>query len=228
MKIVFRLFLGSLLSTSAFAQLIVYTEAGVSYAALQGADYSSGIQASLATGSMVPGAPVPKSTNTIFAEDKSSWASDLAAGYAFSDRIGVRLDNPHLGKLPASAKATIIIVGDAALGDLSFRFNDTVHVLSLAPEINWPLTGKFMLTMSRELNWVASRGEVLVSTTSTSLTVVPWRERNEQEFSLGALAGVRYAFTERCDLNLGYKYSDLKPSWSREAHMISGGLKVNF
>jgi hypothetical protein len=214
-----------------FADSNFYTEAGVSYAALHGASYgsaASGFDPTLSLSNIVAGAPAPTSTLTVLSEDKSQWAPFVAAGYTFTDRIGLRLSYQYIGSLSARAKSTIIVGGDAVLGEVSFRFNDKVHVVSLAPVFTWPLASKLTLTFSPEVNWIASRGEILASTDSPQINIAPRQVRNEQDVSVGASVGARWFLTEKCDLILGYKYTDLKPSWGRQAHLFSGGLHWRF
>ena len=217
-----------LLGTSAFAESKFYTEAGVAYVALRGANYETGIEPSLALANTVPGAPVPQSIFTVLGEDKSTWAPFISAGYTFSERVGVRLAYHFVGNLSASVKSTLLVGGDVVLGDVSLRFNDEVHVLSLAPEFKWPVTGGLRLTVSPELNWVASRGEVLATTLNPVINVLPRGIRNKQALTLGASVGAIWALSDQCDLAVGYKYSDLKPSWGRAAHMVSGSLRWRF
>lgn len=228
MKISKHFLLTALLTCSAFAESKFYTDAGVSYTLLKGATYTSGLQPSYALASLVPGAPVPTSIFALLNEDKSQWAPFIAAGYAFSDRVGVRISYHYLGRLTANSKSTLLVGGDVVLGDVSLRFNDTVHLFSLSPEFSFPVLGKLTLTFSPELNWVASRGEVLASTLNPVINVLPSRVRNEQGFSFGASVGARWSLTEQCDFTVGYKYTDLKPSWGRQAHLLSGGLHFKF
>lgn len=217
-----------LLGSPAFAESKFYAEAGVAYVALRGASYETGATPSLTLANTVPGTPLPTSTFAILGEDKSTWAPFVSAGYHFSEHIGVRLGYHYVGNLNASVKSTLLVGGDVVLGDVSLRFNDEVHVLSFAPELRWPIADKLRLTFSPELNWVTSRGEILATTSNPVINIVPRRARNEQELTFGASVGALWSLSDKCDLSLSYKYSDLKPSWGRAAHMLSGALRWNF
>ncbi len=224
-----KFFLSSLLIASpVLAQPKFYTEAGIDYVQLYGANYASEFTQGISNGSTIAGFPVPGSTVRLLDDDKSAWAPSVAAGYTFSERVGLRLSYHYLGQLSAGERISVLVGGDASLGDVLVRFNDTVHLITLAPQFEWPITGRISIELAPELNWVASRGEVLTTASNPSITVLPRRTRNEEGFSFGASIRAKWVFTEKWDLTLGYKYADLQPSWGRQAHLITAGLRLHF
>jgi hypothetical protein len=181
--------------------------------------------------SIVPGAtPLTAFTSTprLAGEDKSKFTPFVAVGYSFSDRLGLRLSYHYVSNLNARAKAFSLVGGDALAENIFYTFKDDVHLLSLSPEFKLPLTDKLVMTFSPELNWVANRGEVLLTTTNPALEVVPRWEHNDQGFTLGASIGLGWAWTERCALEVRYKYADLKPSRGREANIVSSAVRWTF
>ncbi len=231
MKIISYCFCTVLFSTAAFAESRFYTEAGASYVMLMGAHYPSGAP-SLASVAVYP--PILEWTRSHDNKDTPKWAPFVAVGYSFTDWLGVRLSYQYIANLTARTewRSRFAPGYETLVGVLAPIFTTTyeedIHVLSLAPEFRWPVTSAVAVTFSPELNWVASRGEVQESYVTYYTPTVTRRVRNEKEYTLGVSAGAVWSLTKRCDLVFRYKYADLKPSFGREAHILSGAIRLGF
>jgi hypothetical protein len=223
-------------STVAFAESKFYAEAGVSYVALSGASYQdrSGltVTSSTKTASEVNGDNMNAIMN-LKNEDRSTMAPFLAVGYSFSDWLGMRLSYQYIGHLTAQTESETSLIPNAiyppgALANtFATHYNDDVHLLSLAPEIKWPVTDKLKLMFSPQLNWVLDRSEV-----QESAAFYPARfsstAQTRQKLSLGALVGAMWSCSKRCDLTASYQYADLNPSRGRQANIFSGAVRWRF
>ena len=215
----------------AFAESRFYTEAGVSYVALMGAHYTDNAPSGPAV-AVYP--PILEWTRSQDSKDSPKWAPFLALGYSFTERLGVRLSYQYIANLDAHSEwrsrfspGYETLVGVMAPYSLT-SYKEDVHVLSLAPELNWSVTNSLAVTFAPELNWVASRGEAEESYVTYYTASVSRRDRNEQAFTLGASASAVWSLTDRCKFVVRYKYVDLKPSWGREAHIVSGLVRLGF
>jgi hypothetical protein len=215
MRVVIALFLTLLAGATALADAKFYAEAGASHFALRGARFEK--------------QPNPLTVS----DDKGQIAPFVAAGYSFTDTLGLRLSYHFVDDVSGSALYPYPPdYGDirplVAVVTWGF-YRDDIHLLSLAPELKWPVNGKLKLSFSPSLNWVASRGEVTYSFTSLS-TLIPAlaRKRRDDGFTFGGSVGLTWSVAERVALSAGYHYVDLDPSFNRTAHIISGGLRWEF
>jgi hypothetical protein len=220
-----------LLGAPLFAETGFYTEAGLGYVVLRGAHYRDDAP-SLVSIAIYP--PILEWHRSSAVDDKSTGAPFVALGYSFNDRLGVRLTYQYIADLTARSewRSTLSPGYETLVGVLapylSICRSDDIHVLSVAPELAWPVTRSCRVTFSPELNWVASRGEVVRSLVTYYTPDVSRQVRNEQQFTLGGSVGLLFDLTEKVALSVGYKYADLKPSWDREAHILSGSIRLRF
>jgi opacity protein-like surface antigen len=196
--------------TAANAQSKFYAEAGVSYFDLQGATFADSAASNV----------------TAVGVDDSAWAPFIAAGYSFSEHIGLRFTYQYVNDVRSEVNRTYAAGSGSYV--VNARYSDDLHVLALAPEFKWIISPKLTLSLSPELNWVAMREDMRLHTDAPSITVVPRSSRSEEEFTFGASAGLAWAINERSALTLAYKYVDLKPSWDRTANVVSAGLRWKF
>lgn len=208
----------------AFAESSLNTEAGVSYVFIRKARYETG---SITTG--------------VLSEDKSQVAPFVAIGHSFSESVSLRLSYQYIGNLNATTQSVFQIalppgtnVPNPLIPNFTNQYHDSVHVLGLAPEFKWRLSPKLGLTFSPELNWAADRGTILSTEIhdqpiSPFTAVAPKQASHTAEnFSLGASAGVLWSLSERCSLAFSYRYTELQPSWNRQAHILSAALRWHF
>jgi len=228
MKLNQLLLLPLLLCATVLANAKFYAEAGVGYATVRGGHFQSAALLGNPVIQVIPGPIPPTSTITAINQDSSTAVPFLAVGYSVSERLGLRLSYQYLGDLSARVDYRVVIGGDALLGTYTTKFNDDVHIVSLAPEFTWPLAANFSLTLAPQLNWVSSDSELLSSTQSTQLSVIPRLTRQESEFTFGASAACVWHWTETSSVVLRYQYADLKPSWQREAHLVTGAVRWRF
>lgn len=196
--------------TAANAQSKFYAEAGVSYLDLRDATFPSNGSSSITSVSV----------------DDSAWAPFIAAGYSFTQHLGLRFSYQYVNNVRSELDRTYSSGEDSYI--VNSRYSDDLHVLALAPEFTWALTPKLSFSLSPEINWIAMREDMHSHTDAPSITVVPQTSRTEEEFTFGASVGVSWALDERSALTLAYKYVDLKPSWDRTANVVSAGLRWKF
>lgn len=108
------------------------------------------------------------------------------------------------------------------------HYRDDIHILSVMPEFTWQAGKTITLGFAPQLNWVASEGVVSYSTNSPLILLMAPRERDDEDFTLGAAARLRWTLGARSSMSLGYQYSDLAPSFHRRAHVVSAGLEWRF
>jgi opacity protein-like surface antigen len=209
-KFIASLFCALSAFTAAYAQSKFYAEGGVSYFDLRGASFADSAASKV----------------TAVHVDDSAWAPFIAAGYSFSEHIGLRLSYQYVSDVRSEVDRTYTAGSGSYV--VNARYSDDLHVVALAPEFKWTISPKLTLSLSPELNWIAMREDMRLHTDAPSITVVPRSSRTEDEFTFGASAGVSWAINERSALTLAYKYVDLKPSWDRTANVVSAGLRWNF
>jgi hypothetical protein len=108
------------------------------------------------------------------------------------------------------------------------HYHDDVHLFSAGPEFKVALNSIVSASITPQLNWVVSKGEVAYSTPS-ALVLLPARfGLNHDGLTLGAAARINWTLTRRLDLTLGYQFTDFDPSFDRVAHIISAGLALKF
>jgi opacity protein-like surface antigen len=200
----------ALSAAAANAQSKLYVEAGVSYFDLQGATFADNTASNVA----------------VVGVDDSAWAPIVAAGYSFTEHIGLRFSYQYVSDIRSAVDRTYPAGEDSYV--VNSLYSDDLHILALAPEFKWILTPKLSFSLSPELNWIAMREDMRSHTDAPSITVIPQTSRTEEEFTFGASAGVSWALDERSALTLAYKYVDLKPSWDRTANVVSAGLRWKF
>jgi len=235
MKILKYCSIALVLSTVAFAESKFYADAGVSYVTLSGASYQdrSGltVTSSTKTASGVNGDNLNAIMN-LKNEDRSTMAPFLAVGYSFSDWLEMRLSYQYIGHLTAQTESVTSLIPNAVYppgvyaNTYATHYNDDVHLLSLAPEIEWPVADKLKLMFSPQLNWVLDRSEV-----QESAAFYPFGSstaQTRQKFSLGASVGAMWSCSKRCDLTASYQYADLNPSRGRQANIFSGAVRWRF
>ena len=236
MKILKYYSIALVFSTVAFAESKFYAEAGVSYVALSGASYQDGSGLTVASSIKTASGVGYNNLNAIMNlknEDRSTMAPFLAVGYSFSDWLGMRLSYQYIGHLTAQTETdtsfipTAIYPPGVYVTTFATHYKDDVHLLSLAPEIKWPVTDKLKLMFSPQLNWVLDRSEVQESVT-TYQTFVSNTAQTRQKLSLGALVGAMWSCSKRCDLTASYQYADLNPSHGRQANIFSGAVRWRF
>lgn len=212
MKIITLSLLAASAAATALAQPKFYAEAGLSYFALRSAQFEA--------------APAPLRVN-----EGSRAAPFIAAGYSFTERFGLRLSYHYVHDITATA-AFPRQPGDPEEVELPVvvygQYKDDVHLVGLAPEFRWSLAPAWQLTISPVLNWVESRGEVRYSSSVPTFAAIPDRRVHDDGFTFGGSIGLEWTIAERAALSLSYQYTDLDPSFDREAHIFSGGVRWKF
>jgi opacity protein-like surface antigen len=206
--------LALLLSSSAFADAKLYAEAGLSHVVLRDARYEA--------------YPSPLAVS----EDRRQAAPFIAAGYSFNPLLGLRLSYHFIDDLSATTQFPHPPgpPGQPVIALVTWgHYRDDVHLLSLAPELKWPATGKLTFILAPALNWVASRGEVSYSFTG-GIPFVPVLPRGHRDsaFTFGGSVGAAWSVSTHVALSIAYQYADLEPSFERTAHVFSGALRWNF
>jgi|GEM_PF-2490359 len=208
----FALLGGVIAATAAAQQNGFYAEVGASYLSLHGARFER--------------SPAPLQTMG----GKARTAPFITAGYRVDSGLGVRLSYHAIGDIEAVAKfgsppdpkepvnTPVVVWG---------YYEDEVHLVTLAPEFSWP-RGKLTFSVAPEVNWVSSRGHAAYTMEDPTIAAIPPRRHSENGFTLGGAVGVSYAIGERTSVSLTYHYTDLDPSFDRQAHVISAGLKWAF
>lgn len=208
----FALLGGLIVATAAAQQNGFYAEVGASYLSLHGERFERS----------------PASSQTL--GGKARTAPFITAGYRVDGGLGVRLSYHAIGDIEAAAKfgsppsqdgpvTTPVVVWG--------HYEDEVHLVTLAPEFSWP-RGKLTFSLAPEVNWVSSRGRVTYTMEDPTITAIPPRRHSENGFTLGGSIGVSYAIAERTSVSLTYHYTDLDPSFDRQAHVFSAGVKWAF
>ena len=167
------------------------------------------------------------STNVLSVDEPTKVAPFVAATYDFTERVGLRLSYHFLNNVqttaqhgsPPGSPIQVIVWG---------HYRDDIHLFTAAPEFKFPLSPKLSLALSPQLNWVASRGVVSFSTTDPTVLLVGPRERDEEGITWGGSVRALWAIDSRFSISVGYQYSDLDPSFDRQAHIFSGGLLWKF
>lgn len=212
LKSLFSTFLVLLLATAASAATRWSAEAGVSWFMVRGFDLGT-----------EPGPLAVRETDRA--------APFVAGRYAFTDRFGVKLAYDYVANADATAEYGY---PPGQGGDVHTpvaiwgRYDIDLHVVSLAPEFTWPVNARLSVTLAPAVNWVASRAWVAYDTTLPNVLLVAAHAENDDGFTLGANVGISWALSERAALTASYRYVDLNPSWHREAHVVSGGLRWTF
>jgi hypothetical protein len=211
MKIVFFPLLGILLTALALGASAIQPEVGASYFELHNARFEP--------------APTPLSV-----DEPSKGAPFIAVTHDFTDRFGFRLSYHHVNNLRATAQfgsppgsppspLAVVVWG---------HYHDDVHLLSAAPEFKWSFSPKLTFAIAPQLSWVASRGVVSYSTTNALIQLIGPRKRHQDGFTLGGSARFLWSLGHRSAVSVGYQYVDLNPSFDREAHVFSGGVRWRF
>ncbi|HYP17494.1 MAG TPA: outer membrane beta-barrel protein [Opitutus sp.] len=210
MKLLSSSLFSALIAATAFADSKAYVETGASYIALRDARFES--------------RPDPLHVDG----GRSKVAPFIAAGYSFTERLGLRLSYHFLDDIRASAE----FPHSPGHGDVHLpvvvwgHYRDDVHLVGLAPELRWARGDKLTFTFSPGLNWVASRGHVSYGTVET--VPMTGRKQSDEGFTLGGSVGLVWALAERSAVSLNYQYTDLDPSFGREAHLLTGGVRFSF
>lgn len=154
----------------------------------------------------------------------------LAGSIPFSERFGLRFSYHYLNDVHTTAEfgsppglppspLPIVVWG---------HFRDDVHLLSLMPGFKWRFNGALTVEIAPQLNWVASEGTISYSTNSALILLQAQRDRDDEDFTWGGSARLRWAFGPRSTLSVAYQYIDLTPSFQRRAHVVSTGLEWSF
>ncbi len=199
-------------ATAAAQPVGFYAELGASYLSLHGERFER--------------SPEPLQT----LGGKAKTAPFVTAGYRLDEGLSVRLSYHAIGDIEAAAKfgsppnqggpvnTPVVVWG---------RYEDEVHLLTLAPEFSWP-RGKWTFRLAPEVNWVSSRGRASYTMSDPTIAAIPPRTHSENGFTLGGALAVSYAIAERTSVSLTYHYTDLDPSFDREAHVFSAGVRWGF
>ncbi|MCF3650407.1 outer membrane beta-barrel protein [Synoicihabitans lomoniglobus] len=230
MKSVFVSLLSLLTGVSAWAQTGFFAEAGVGHLSLSGAKYSiANVALSSSGGNTVPGTAGPFTTNDSFSrEDDHATVPFIAAGYTFSENLGLRFTYHHIGDLTTIADYDVIIGGDAVAGSVHTVFQDTTRLFTLSPEFSWSVNQTIELTVSPELNLVLNRATITTTTDDVSIMIVPTSPYSDESVTFGGSADVKFHLSPQASLVVRYKYTDLKPSRDRTGHLISASLRWHF
>ncbi len=205
--------LGGMVAATAVAQQAgFYAEIGASYLSLHGERFERSPEALETRGGKARTAPF------------------ITAGYRVDDGLSVRLSYHAIGDIEASAKFASPPDPDEPVNTpvvVWGRYEDEVHLVTLAPEFSWP-RGKLTFTVAPEVNWVSSRGRATYTMEDPTIAAIPPRRHSENGFTLGGAVGISYALAERTSVSLTYHYTDLDPSFDRQAHVLSGGVRWAF
>jgi hypothetical protein len=196
------------LIAAAPAGAVIGFEAGYSHFAFRDSDPEPGI-------------------GTRTADESSRGAPFIAGSMTLTNRIGLRLSYHYIDDirttadliLPPDWPATISVRGD---------YRDNVHLVTLAPEYGWSPRPRLLLAISPQLHWVNSRGHVSYSTNSPEVVLPDPERRNRHGFTLGISGRIGLTLSERSAAFAGYGFSDLDPSFGRQAHVFSGGFSYAF
>ncbi|ACB75773.1 hypothetical protein [Opitutus terrae] len=183
-----------------------YVEAGVSYVRLSKAD-------------------LPASSSFALTEvrhDRSAWSPFLAAGWDFSDRVGIRTSYRSVAGVDASTSYNIVDTTGSYY--LRNRYSDDLHVITVAPEFTFRATPSLMLGVSPELNWVYARQTTRTDSNAPMILVLPYHTDSDSGLSLGGSAAMNWAWSPPWSVSLRYSWIDLDPSWNRRAHALSGAV----
>jgi hypothetical protein len=166
-------------------------------------------------------------THVLARDEPTRLAPYVAARHAFNERFALRLSYQFVGHAesvteygsPPGSPLAVVVWG---------HYRDDIHVVSAAPELAWALSRELSLSLAPQVNWVASRGVVSYATTNATVLLVGPRTRREEGFTLGGALRASWSFTRRAALSAGYEYLDLDPSFGRQAHVFSGGVRWKF
>lgn len=164
--------------------------------------------------------------STVVREDDSAWAPFLAAGYAFSERWGLRLSYHYVDGVKAAMDTTLVAGTESYL--IATRLSDDIHIVSFGPEWRWPLSPALVLSASPTVSWVTVRAETLTTSDAPHIMIVPRTLWTHDDLTLGGGLGVAWQLSAAWAASLRYSYLDLEPSSDRSAHAISLGLRRNF
>ncbi len=161
---------------------------------------------------------------------KARTAPFVSAGYSSGNLLGLRVTYHAIGDIESVAQfgsppgqgqpvTTPVVVWG--------HYEDEVHLVTVAPEFTLR-AGRVKIHFAPEVNWVSSRGLATYSSSDPTVSLVQPQRRSEDGFTLGGALGVEYPVTERAAVSLTYHYTDLDPSFGRQAHVLSGGFKWAF
>lgn len=201
-------------ATASFARPTFYVEAGTSHFALGHADLhhpSAGL------------APV----KVTLSETKSRWSPLLAVGAEFNSWFAARLSFQRLNNVTGSVVQEFAPEGSTRQY-LATRSSEDVSVVTLSPEFRWKLAERLDAFVRADLAWVDSRGDVHVDTNLPHILVIPHTRRDDNEFTAGGSLGLDWHLSDTWSLAGSYQYVDLKPSFGRDAHVLSSALRYRF
>ena len=176
------------------------------------------------------GGSLDGSIGALAVDEPARVAPYLAFAREFSDRFGLRLSYHFLDNV----RTTAVFGGPPGVPPSPLpvvvwgHYLDDVHLLTLSPEFKWRLAPKMSFSFAPQLNWIASRGLVRYSSDSAFILLVGPQRRNDDGFTPGGATRLTWSLGPRAALTLGYQYSDLEPSFDREAHVFSGGFAWRF
>jgi hypothetical protein len=164
---------------------------------------------------------------TRMVDEPSRGAPFIAGSMTLTERIGLRLSYHYIDdirstaelRLPEDWPATVSVHG---------AYRDNVHLVTFAPEYGWSPRPGLLLAISPQLHWVNSRGHVSYSTNWPDLVLPDPERRNRHGFTLGISGRIGVTLSERSAAFVGYGFSDLEPSFGRQAHVFSGGFSFAF
>ncbi|HVU36394.1 MAG TPA: hypothetical protein VHE61_23350 [Opitutaceae bacterium] len=176
-------------------------EAGAGYVFVSGAHYETN--------------PDP----AIRREDQRAWSPYVGVAAKISPTVAVRAAYQFIGGLetdaiypypPGPGTTKPMVVTPA-------RYHSDIHVGSIGVQLQKPLTGRIAVFVTPALDWVFERGEVTYFSG-------PGTARNRNALRVGATLGIHYQLERRWTADLGYRYIDAQPSWSRQLHALNLGF----
>ena len=197
---------------SAIEQSSFYAEAGVSYLALREARFERTMDPLRTSGGRSEAAPF------------------IAGGVSFSEHFGLRLSYHYVDEIDAVAEFPSPPWGGPVTTPVVTwgYYEDEVHLVGLAPELRWAAGPKLRFTLAPTLNWVTSRGEVWYAAPNATILPGPARRYGKEDFTFGGSVGLVWTLTDQAAVSVGYQYANLKPSFDRTAHIVSGAFRWNF
>jgi hypothetical protein len=159
--------------------------------------------------------------------ESSRGAPFVAGSMTLTERIGLRTSYHYIDNVRSTAQiATPFDWPDSI--NVFGHYRDNIHLVTIAPEYGWSPRPGLALAISPQLHWVNSRGRVDYETNSTEIQLPDPHRRNDHGFTLGISGRVGVSLSDRSAAFAGYSFSDLSPSFGRQAHIFFGGFSYAF
>ena len=107
-------------------------------------------------------------------------------------------------------------------------YHDDIDVISVSPEFALALTPRLSVGIAPQINWVRSRGWIHYSSMSPVLLLVAPQAWRDDGFTVGGSTRLQWIFASRAAASVSYQFTDLKPSFGRKAHVLTGSLQWRF